>query len=365
MSYQDIPIEKIRIPETRLSAKFSPEQEAFFKASIEKLGVIHEPVVRRTPQGDYELIAGAHRLKELEAQGHQTVRCKIIEADDRMALEVNLIENIARGDYDPIELSQMLNRYLSLGATIEDIQHLTGHTREWVRFYLALEKLPQKYKAAISQGILKVGHIEAASTLPTPEEMAYALDLAIDLKWPVKVLQYYVKRRLNDLKLAKALEGEVAAPPKPTEAEAQQMVETYECAGCKRILHRTKIRAPPICDECWTLLRYCTDQFGPPTQAMGYIYEAASHHQKMLEAQQRLTLAQQQAQQLAQTPTPQQQPQQITSMIKQMQQPIAAPRQEQPQPSIQLPESPIPIEDPKLRSYIKRLIREMLQGERR
>jgi len=63
-----IPVDKIVIPKTRLSARFTPEQEAFFKASVEKLGVIHEPVVRRMPNGRYELIAGAHRLRELVAQ---------------------------------------------------------------------------------------------------------------------------------------------------------------------------------------------------------------------------------------------------------------------------------------------------------
>jgi len=62
------------------------------------LGVIHEPVVRCTARGEYELIAGAHRIKELEAKGEKTVKCKVIDADDRLALEINLIENIARGE---------------------------------------------------------------------------------------------------------------------------------------------------------------------------------------------------------------------------------------------------------------------------
>jgi len=357
-----IPVDKIVVPESRLSARFTPEQEAFFKASVEKLGVIHEPVVRRMPDRRYELIAGAHRLRELAAQGATEVECKLVEADDRLALEMNLIENVARGDYDPIQLSEQLNRYLELGASREDIAKLTGHTREWVDFYLALQKLPAKYREAVSGGRLKVGHVDEASKLPNPEEMAHALDLAIDLKWPVRVLGYYVKRRLDDLKLAKALSGEVAPPPAPPREEARKMVETFECGGCLQARHRTLLRTPPICEDCYQLLRYCTDQFGPPREAMGYIYQAVRHHQTFLQAQERYLLAQQQARVLhptspsqppAQTPTPQPEPTQ----------PVAAPSTPKPpEAPAPYPEKPMPIEDDRLRAMVKRVVREMLES---
>ena len=357
-----VKVSDIVVPESRLSAKFTPDQEAFFKASVEKLGVIHEPVVRRIGLDKYELIAGAHRLHELMSQGIQEVEVKVVEADEHIALEMNLIENVARGDYDPIQLSEQLNRYLTLGASTEDIVRLTGHTLEWVRFYLALSNLPDKYKEAVSQGILKVGHIDVASALPNSEEMAHALDLSIDLKWPVVTLEHYVKRRLDDLRLARALEEGVSPPPTPTPAEARAMVETYECSGCRRAVHRRTITCPPICDQCYTLLRYCTDQFGEPRQAMGYIYESVRHYQAFLEGQQRYLLAQQQAHVFQAQPPTGFEPASGTLQPQQTQFGPTPPPGKLPETPAPYPEKSVAVQDERLRAAIKKVVKEMLES---
>jgi len=356
-----IPVEKVKIPEHRVSAKFTSEQEAFFKASIEKLGVIHEPVVRKLPDGSYELIAGAHRLRELAARGEREVLCKVIEADDLAAIEINLIENVARGDYNPVEISEQLNRYLEKGGSLEDLVRLTGHTREWVEFYLALRKLPELYKKALSEGDLRVGHIETASQLPDPQEMAHALDLALSLKWTVTTLEYYVKRRLDDLRLAKALGPQGVSPPPPTRERALEIVSTFECSGCMRAVQKTAFRNPPLCEECYTLLRYCTDQLGPPRQAMGYIYEAVRHYQAFLEAQQRYLLAQEQAKVFRVAEPAEPRPPPATPPSGTSPQPSETVGAELPKVPAPYPEKPTVIEDSRLRGYIKRLIREALE----
>jgi len=363
VSFERIPIDRIRIPERRLSARLDEEQEAFLKASIERLGVIHEPVVRRLPDGSYELVAGAHRLRELEARGEREALVKVVDADSRTAIEINLIENIARGTYDPVELSEALNRYLEAGGSFEDLVRMTGHTAEWVRFYLSLEKLPEEYKRAISEGVLRVGHIKAAAILPSPEEMAHALDLAVSLKWPVRILEYYVKRRLDDLRLSEELQGEGIAPPPPSEERAVQMVETYECAGCRRVLHRSTIRTPPICDDCWTLLKYVTDQLGEPKKAMGYIYEAVRHYQSYLKHRERYLLAQEQARVMfprGEIPRPQETPipQRESSQLPETPSPGELPGVPSP-----LPEQPQVISDDRLRAQMKRLLRELLEEQ--
>jgi len=356
-----IPVEKVRIPESRVSARFTPEQEAFFKSSIEKLGVIHEPVVRKLPDGSYELIAGAHRLRELAARGEREVLCKVIEADDLAAIEINLIENVARGDYNPVEISEQLNRYLEKGGSVEDLIRLTGHTREWVEFYLALRKLPELYKKALADGDLRVGHIETASQLPDSQEMAHALDLALSLKWTVTTLEYYVKRRLDDLRLAKALAPGGVSPPPPSRERALEIVTSFECTGCMRAVQKTAFRNPPICEECYMLLRYCTDQFGPPKQAMGYIYEAVRHYQAFLEAQQRYLLAQEQAKVFRTAEPGELGPRAAPPAAGTSPQPPGTAEAKLPEVPAPYPEKATVVEDQKLRGYIKRLIREILE----
>lgn len=47
-----LPIEAIRIPEVRASSRLTPEQMAFFKATVENVGVVQDPVVRQVKPGD-------------------------------------------------------------------------------------------------------------------------------------------------------------------------------------------------------------------------------------------------------------------------------------------------------------------------
>ena len=56
-----LPIDAIRIPDVRASSKLTPEQLAFFKATVDAVGVVQDPVVRQVAPGDVRrLIAGAY-----------------------------------------------------------------------------------------------------------------------------------------------------------------------------------------------------------------------------------------------------------------------------------------------------------------
>jgi len=270
-----IPIEKIVVPDVRVSAKFTPEQEAFFKASIEKLGVIQDPVVRPLPDGRYEVIAGAHRIRELEAQGAKEVICKIVDVDSKVAIEMNIVENLARGSYDPMEVSKQLNNYLEKGGSIEDLVKLTGHTRSWVEKYLSLVRLPPEFQYGLSKGYLRIGHIEEAFRLSNEMEIYDALKTAMTHHWTVEIFKNYVNNRIAELEEYERLRSEGLAPPKPPEARPE-LADIGECFGCRRKILRKELRLPQICNECFTLLAYCTSQLGEPRQAMQRIYDAVS-----------------------------------------------------------------------------------------
>jgi ParB family chromosome partitioning protein len=277
MNLQKVPVDKIVIPEVRASAKFDPEQEAIFKATVQQFGVIQPIVVRPLPDGRYELIAGKHRLEELKNLGNKEVDAVVIPADDKQAIMMHLAENLARGKGDPVQEAKVLKKFIETGGTIEEAAKLTGHTPEWVKLRLAIGDLPQEIQDAISDGVIGVGHVLIAGQLPTPQEMEHALKYAIQFKWTQPVLENYVARRIADLEAAKA-QGEMQAPPPvPTYEQAERMATTYECSGCLRIVDRIQIRTPPICEECWTLLKYVTSQIGAPKEAMQEIYHAVQH----------------------------------------------------------------------------------------
>jgi len=285
MEVKKVLIDDILIPPVRATSKLDESQKAILKGTVEKFGVLNEPIVRPLASGGYELIAGKSRIDELRRQGAKEVDVKIIDANDKDAMMMHLAENMARGKTDPISEAEVLDRYIKTGATIEDAAKIVGHPKEWVRFRLSLNLLPDKYKKALREGTLKLGHIEAASLLPTPEEVDYALGLALTTKWTVSVLENYVKRRLADLEAARMKE-EMGPPPElPSIEKAQEIVRYFTCAGCNRNVDKSLARTPPLCEECLALIRYSTTQLGAPKEAMEYIYKAVSHYQRYLEYQ--------------------------------------------------------------------------------
>jgi len=302
---QDVPVEKIVVPDVRVSAKFDEEQLAMFKASIEKIGVIQDPVVRRLPDGRYEVVAGAHRIRELAERGAKAVRCKVVEVDDLSAIEMNISENLARGSYDPMEVSLQLNNYLERGGSIEDLVRLTGHSRRWVEKYISLVKLPEEFQQALSSGLLRIGHIEEAFRLDGEAEVYDALKTAVVHKWPVNILRNYVNNRLEELRLVEEARRRGLQPPE-IPGPRPELADLAECWSCRRKLSRKQMRMPQMCVECWALLNYCTSQLGEPREAMQKVYEAVTFKQQYdLWRQHRFEEFERAARPPRRTPTPQ------------------------------------------------------------
>jgi ParB family chromosome partitioning protein len=280
-----IPTDKIVIPDIRVSAKYNEEQLQWLKASIQQLGVIQDPVVRPLPDGRYEVVAGAHRIKELIASGAKEIECKVVEADDKRAIAMNITENLARGTYDPIEVSKQLRNYIEHGGTIDELVKMTGHTREWVQLYLNLTELPEVYQQALSEGKLRIGHVAKALELDDPREIDAALSTALNLEWPVSVLEKYVERRKAELEEARRAQQNVPPPPPPTLEQAQEMVRYSVCGVCRRQVDNRYISVPGICQECLEFCRYATTLLGTGREAMNRLYNAVSHYHQFLQMQ--------------------------------------------------------------------------------
>jgi len=284
-----VPIEKIRIPEIRASSKFTEEQEAFFKATIEKVGVINDIVLRKLPDGNFELQAGKSRLEELKARGNTEVDAKIIDTDEKTGLIIHLAENLARGSTDPVSEAKVIKKFIDLGSTVEEAAGILGRSTEWINLRLALLQLPEKYQQDLQAGKLKVGHVEEVLRLPNPVEIDAALSTARDLDWPVTVLRNYVDNRLADVDRAtqQGQNPQVMAPPAP--AAREELAKYRQCLCCGNMRPANQIRLPTMCDACYELLRYVTSQLGKPEEAIQTIYKAVDFYMRYQEWQRRQT----------------------------------------------------------------------------
>ena len=285
MRYEEVEVDKIIVPPERARATFTEEQHQELVASIKTHGFTVPILVADNGDGTYTLIDGEHRLNIAKELGYAKVPAIVVEGDRKKIVLLNVLANTARGTQNPVDVARALLRAKEAGASEEELAAATGHTVEWVRFYLALNELPEVYLNALREGRLKVGHVRECLRLPTPEEVDACLSTALKLGWTVEQCRYYVEARLDSLSRARLENPYAPPPPPPTVEEAREIIEWGDCMVCQRKVPRRELRMPVVCPDCIELAQYVTSLLGTGHQAMQTIYEALLLYQRMVQAQ--------------------------------------------------------------------------------
>jgi ParB family chromosome partitioning protein len=287
MNTQKIPVDKIKIPEIRASAHLTEEQKAMLEASIAQFGIVQPIIVRRLPDGNYELVAGKNRLEAAKQQGIQLIDAVVLDMDEKTSLILNMIENLARGETNDIEVAKVIKKALDMGMGINDIAKMLNRSIQWVKDRLLLLELPEDLQEYVAKGILKIGHIKAAAQLPTPEEVADALKTAINLEWDVKTLERYVENRLEQLRQLEEARQQGVKPPEFALLPKEEVVNLMFCPFCKRYVQNKNMNFLHMCDDCRTVLQYVVESIGTGMEAMQIIYNALTQNSSVTEQQEK------------------------------------------------------------------------------
>ena len=134
--------------------------------SIRQHGIIQPLTVRKLPTGFYQIIAGERRWRAARMAGLREVPVTVIEADDKTAMELALIENLQRADLDPIEeargYQQLMQEY---GMTQSGVAERVGKSRPAVANALRLLALSAPVLDMVAGGAISAGHARAILTL--------------------------------------------------------------------------------------------------------------------------------------------------------------------------------------------------------
>lgn len=130
--------------------------------SIRANGIIQPLVVRKRPQGGYELIAGERRLRAAKLAGVKHVPIVIRRTTDRESLELALVENIQRQDLNCIDTALALSQLIQdFSMTQEEAAVRVGKDRATVANHIRLLRLPEAIIDDLKRGILTFGHGKA------------------------------------------------------------------------------------------------------------------------------------------------------------------------------------------------------------
>ena len=165
--------------------------------SIRTHGVVQPIVVRETPAGDYELIAGERRWRAAQMAGLDVIPSVVRRVADEIALAVGLIENIQRENLNPVEEANGLRRLLDeFGLTHQQVADSIGRSRAAVSNLLRLLNLDPAVRVHLENGRLEAGHARAILSLPREQQLA-AADTVIQQRLSVRQTEQLVRRYLS------------------------------------------------------------------------------------------------------------------------------------------------------------------------
>ena len=232
-----LPISQVESCSSQPRKSFDEAALAELADSIRQHGIIQPLTVRKLSSGYYQIIAGERRWRAARLAGLSEVPVIVVEADDRKAAELAMIENLQREDLNPMEeaagFQSLIENY---HMTQEEAAQRVGKSRSAVANALRLLGLTPSVRAMVESGKLSAGHARALLTLD-PQTQESAAAAVVDGGLSVRQTEALVKRLT-------AQEQPKPQPPTGVDytAEAQRDLSSRLGRGVKIVNGRKKGR---------------------------------------------------------------------------------------------------------------------------
>ena len=162
--------------------------------SIKSAGLM-QPVVVRTTDDGYELIAGERRWRAAIIAGLTHIPALIRDLDDRTSAEWALIENLQREDLNPIDRAEAFDRLVvDFQVTQQDIASQLGIDRSSVSNFMRLNDLELSIKDAVRDGRLSMGHAKVLLGIPEITKSKAIARKCASEQWSVRELERQLKK---------------------------------------------------------------------------------------------------------------------------------------------------------------------------
>ena len=233
-----LPISQVETCSSQPRKRFDDESLQELADSISQHGIIQPLTVRKLSSGYYQIIAGERRWRAARLAGLQEVPVIVIEADDRKAAELAMIENLQREDLNPMEEAAGFQSLIeSYHMTQEEAAQRVGKSRSAVTNALRLLGLTPSVRKLVEEGKLSAGPARALVPL-SPSLQESAANAIVSGGLSVRQTEALVKRLSAEKKEAQAKD--------PDEvdylAEAQNELKARLCRGVKIVPGRKKGR---------------------------------------------------------------------------------------------------------------------------
>jgi ParB family chromosome partitioning protein len=143
-------------------------------------------------------------LEDLSKAGLDQVPVVVKHVEDSKLLEISIVENIQRANFNPIEEAEAYNRLITeFNLTQDQAAMRVGKSRSAVANFLRLRQLPEQIKESIIDESLTMGHARALLGAENSAQQIAAWRAVVSKGLSVRETESLIRRLKNEKKKPK------------------------------------------------------------------------------------------------------------------------------------------------------------------
>jgi len=244
MELKTLKINDIKIPEVRVTARFTEEAWEQFRSSYKQTGQI-DPILVYEVDGVLWLCDGLHRLIEAKNQGETDILSVVVPGDLSDVFTKNILVDHLRGRTPVSEMVQVIKfLWKELNIDSDGIVEKTGLSRDYVERLMKVSELTPQCLQALDEERIGVGHASALARISDPDRQENVLQQLLLYRWTIRELEEFIRQV-----------EEVAQPPEqPLQEEAPRPEPVITCFYCRQGYKLGECANPNICVSCSGIL---------------------------------------------------------------------------------------------------------------
>ena len=136
INISDILIDDINVRKTQIT------DITELSSSIEDNGLINPITVREKSKDKYEIIAGHRRYLAMKELNKTSIPCNIVKMDDKMAMELSLIENLQKNNLSNCDKILSISKIYEKETDYNKIKSLTKLSKSQIKKFIVIKDLP-------------------------------------------------------------------------------------------------------------------------------------------------------------------------------------------------------------------------------
>ncbi len=198
-AYRLLPLHRVEPNPDQPRQDFDQEELEALAESIRQHGILQPLTVRETGGGYYQIVAGERRWRAARMAQLTEVPAIVVEADNKKAMELALIENLQRQDLNCVEEALGYQSLIQeFGLTQEEAAARVGKSRPAVANTLRLLSLDAKVLEMLRSGALTAGHAKAILMLKSEKKQLEAAQKIANLGLSVRQAELLCKNMCRE-----------------------------------------------------------------------------------------------------------------------------------------------------------------------